>query len=124
MSRLRIRERLARKRRALVVLACRSYCDQYSSLWFMYNLTFVYAMARLAIDDTPTDLARRDVSAFFSPQDCINFLRFSRSEVRSRHDFCIHREKNRRSPLCGRLADVCGYVAFAKTLMMCLYIYL
>ena len=95
MSRLRIRERVARKRRALVVLACRSYCDHFSSLWFMYNLTFVYAMARLALDDTPTDLARRDVAAFFSPQDCINFLRFTRSEVRRKHDLhCLHQPQN------------------------------
>lgn len=58
----------------------------------MYNLAFVYAMARLAIDDTPTDLSRRDVSAFFSPQDCINFLRFTRSEVRRKHDCPTNRK--------------------------------
>lgn len=33
------------------------------------------------VDDTPTSDARRDVTAFFSPQDCINFLRFTRPQV-------------------------------------------
>ena len=106
MSRLRIRERVARKRRALVVLACRSYCDHLSSLWFVYNLTFVYAMARLAIDDTPTDLARRDVSAFFSPQDCINFLRFTRSQVRTKQLDCRKKNVALVSRLC--VVDLCS----------------
>ena len=55
--------------------------ELYSEWWFAYNLAFVYAMARLEIDDTPTSVARRDVTAFFSPQDCINFLRFTRPQV-------------------------------------------
>ncbi|CAB1113784.1 unnamed protein product [Ectocarpus sp. CCAP 1310/34] len=36
---------------------------------------------RLELDDTPTSIARRDVTAFFSPQDCVNFLRFTQSQV-------------------------------------------
>ncbi|CAB1109397.1 unnamed protein product [Ectocarpus sp. CCAP 1310/34] len=38
-------------------------------------------MACLELDDTPTSIARRDVTAFFSPQDCVNFLRFTQSQV-------------------------------------------
>ena len=63
------------------MLQCRSMFELYSEWWFAYNLAFVYAMARLEIDDTPTSVARRDVTAFFSPQDCINFLRFTRPQV-------------------------------------------
>ena len=84
MSRLPISKRIARRTRALVVRQARNMCEVYSSMWFAYNLTFIYAMARLALDDTPTSLARRDVTAFFSPQDCVNFLRFTQSQVRER----------------------------------------
>lgn len=84
MSRLRIRERVARKTRALVLLQCRSLFEAYSDMWFAYNLAFVYTMARLEVDDTPTSVARRDVTEFFSPQDCVNFLRFTQSQVSSR----------------------------------------
>lgn len=55
--------------------------EVYTDMWFAYNLAFIYAMARLEIDDTPTDLARRDVTAFFSPQDCVNFMRFTQAQV-------------------------------------------
>ena len=81
MSRLRIRDRIARKTRALVMLQCRSLFEVYSEWWFAYNLAFVYALARLELDDTPTIIARRDVTAFFSPQDCIYFLRFTQPQV-------------------------------------------
>ncbi len=83
MSRLRIRDRIARKKRALVMLGCAALFEVYSDMWFTYNLAFVYAMARLELDDTPTSVARRDVTAFFSPQDCVNFLRFTQSQVRA-----------------------------------------
>lgn len=82
MSRLRIRERVARKTRAAVMLQCRDLFEVFTDMWFVYNMAFVYAMARLALDDTPTSIARRDVTAFFSPQDCVNFLRFTQSQVR------------------------------------------
>lgn len=82
MSRLRIRDRLARKRQSFLMLQCRSLVEVYSDMWFVYNLCFVYTMARLRIDDTPTSVARRDVTSFFSPQDCINFLRFTQPQVR------------------------------------------
>ena len=70
MSRLRIRNRIARKTRALVMLQCRSLFEAYSEMWFAYDLAF---MGRLG--------KRRDVTAFFSPQDCVNFLRFTQSQV-------------------------------------------
>ncbi|CAN0397318.1 unnamed protein product, partial [Pylaiella littoralis] len=81
MSRLRIRDRIARKTRALVTLQCRAMFELYSEWWFAYNMTFIYAMARLEVDDTPTSVARRDVTAFFSPQDCVNFLRFTSPQI-------------------------------------------
>ncbi|CAM9544747.1 unnamed protein product [Pylaiella littoralis] len=81
MSRLRIRDRLARKRQSVLMLQCRSLVEVYSDMWFVYNLCFVYTMARLRIDDTPTSVARRDVTSFLSPQDCINFLRFTQPHI-------------------------------------------
>lgn len=81
MSRLRIRERIERKKRASVMLRCRNLFEVYTDIWFVYNIAFIYAMARLELDDTPTSIARRDVTAFFSPQDCVNFLRFTQSQV-------------------------------------------
>lgn len=80
MSRLRIRNRIARKTRALVMLQCRSLFEAYSEMWFAYHLAFAYTMGRLESDDTPS-VTRRDVTAFFSPQDCVNFLRFTQSQV-------------------------------------------
>lgn len=40
-----------------------------------------YTIVRCLIDDKPTDGKRRNVDSFFSEQDCINFLRFSQSQV-------------------------------------------
>ncbi|CAB1110586.1 unnamed protein product [Ectocarpus sp. CCAP 1310/34] len=63
------------------MLRCRNLFEVYTDIWFVYNIAFIYAMARLELDDTPTSIARRDVTAFFSPQDCVNFLRFTQSQV-------------------------------------------
>ena len=82
MSRLRIRERIARKTRALVLLHCRNMVEVASDIWLVYHMSSAYTLARLGMDDTPTTLARRDVTNFFSPQDCINFLRFTQPQVR------------------------------------------
>ena len=82
MSRLRIRERIARKTRALVLLHCRNMFEVASDMWQVYHMCSAYTLARLGMDDTPTTLARRDVTNFFSPQDCINFLRFTQPQVR------------------------------------------
>ncbi|CAB1107758.1 unnamed protein product [Ectocarpus sp. CCAP 1310/34] len=63
------------------MLRCRSLLEVYTDIWFVYNIAFIYTMARLELDDTPTSIARRDATAFFSPQDCVNFLRFTQSQV-------------------------------------------
>ncbi|CAB1107601.1 unnamed protein product [Ectocarpus sp. CCAP 1310/34] len=63
------------------MLRCRNLFEVYTDIWFVYNIAFIFAMARLELDDTPTSIARRDVTAFFSPQDCVNFLRFTQSQV-------------------------------------------
>ncbi|CAB1101668.1 unnamed protein product [Ectocarpus sp. CCAP 1310/34] len=64
------------------MLRCRNLFEVYTDIWFVYNIAFTYAMARLELDDTPTSIARRDVKAFFSPQDCVIFLRFTQSQAR------------------------------------------
>ncbi|CAB1112388.1 unnamed protein product [Ectocarpus sp. CCAP 1310/34] len=50
-------------------------------MWMAYNMAFIYTMASLITDDVATSLARRDAANFFSPQDCINFLRFTQPQT-------------------------------------------
>ena len=83
MARLVIKERVRRLRRALAWLQLRGACELWSSMWFLANVGFLYTLGRLEADDIPTRAARRDIDNFLSPQDCINFLRFSQAQVRA-----------------------------------------
>ncbi|CAB1103558.1 unnamed protein product [Ectocarpus sp. CCAP 1310/34] len=53
----------------------------YTSMWFASHVAVMYTLGRLAIDDIPTGAARRDEDNFFSPQDCVEFMRFTRDQV-------------------------------------------
>ncbi|CAB1104801.1 unnamed protein product [Ectocarpus sp. CCAP 1310/34] len=55
--------------------------EAYTDMWMAYNMAFIYTMASLVTDDVATRVARRDVTNFFSPQDCINFLRFTQPQI-------------------------------------------
>ncbi|CAB1115280.1 unnamed protein product [Ectocarpus sp. CCAP 1310/34] len=62
-------------------MQCRQMYEAYTDMWMAYNMAFIYTMASLITDDVATSLARRDVTNLFSPQDCINFLRFTQPQV-------------------------------------------
>lgn len=81
MARLRIKERVKRKERALAYLQLRSCSAMYSQMWFWANLGFLYTLGQLTADDTPTQQPTRDIFTFLSAQDCINLLRFSQDQV-------------------------------------------
>ena len=68
-----LNESTARKKRALVLLQGHNMFEFNSVMWLSYNISDAHTMNRLAVDDTPTRVARRDVTNFFSPQDCFNF---------------------------------------------------
>ncbi|CAB1099103.1 unnamed protein product [Ectocarpus sp. CCAP 1310/34] len=51
-------------------------------MWFASHVAVIYiTLGLLAIDDIPTGAARRDVDNFFSPQDCVEFMRFTRDQI-------------------------------------------
>lgn len=81
MARLRLKERIARKNRALAFLQLRTAAALHSQMWFWAHVGFIHTLGRLALDDTPTHLPTRDIFEFLSAQDCVNFLRFTRSQV-------------------------------------------
>lgn len=49
--------------------------------WFLAQTGFLYTLARLEVDDMPTQVRRRDIDSFLSPQDYVNFLRFTQEQV-------------------------------------------
>ncbi|CAB1099315.1 unnamed protein product [Ectocarpus sp. CCAP 1310/34] len=50
-------------------------------MWCASHVVVMYTLGRLAIDDIPTGAARRDEDNFFSPQDCVEFMRFMRDQI-------------------------------------------
>lgn len=67
---------------ALAWLQLRNTYGVDTYMWQFSHTGLMYTVGRLDVDDTSTRIARRNVDNFLSPQDCLNFLRFSQEQVR------------------------------------------
>lgn len=86
MYRSVIKERARLLRRAIAWLELRGACPPFSSVWSIAQIGFIYTLWRLETGDVPPQAARRDTDDFLSPQDRINSLRFSQTQVRGQDD--------------------------------------
>lgn len=83
MTRLPIRERVRRKALAVKWLQLYFAATLNMQLRLMARVGLTHTVGRCRLDDVPTSIERGEFETF-SEQDCINFLRFSRAQVKLR----------------------------------------
>ncbi|CAN0243124.1 unnamed protein product, partial [Ascophyllum nodosum] len=81
MTKLPMKERVRYKKRMLMIQFMRDGedCDY---MWSMWDTALKYTIMKYLCSNRPTELYPRDVLHWFSDNDCLRFLRFTRAQAR------------------------------------------